>query len=353
VSSSGRRGPGGRSLARGASPARRVRHGGPQVSEVQRARMLNSAVQVVAEYGYGRMSVSRVISGARVSRRTFYDVFSGREDCFLAVFEDALARVEGIVMRAYEADGGGWREKTRAGLSALLGFLDEEPGMRALLIVDVLRAGPRVLERRAQVLERLGAAIGEDCSRSQQLPALTGEGVVGAVFGVIHARVSAKDSGGMLALLPALMGVIVLPYEGPAAARKELQRPIPRISPASKDSRGGTLSVGSPDPLDGLDMRLTYRTLRVLTVIGDQGMRGSGLSNREVADGAGIADQGQISKLLTRLEGLGLIENMRPARHRRDQPTGEPNAWRLAPRGQEVQQATRVDSADDQESEAM
>jgi hypothetical protein len=102
-------------------------------------------------------------------------------------------------------------------------------------------------------------------------------------------------------------------------------------------------------------MRLTYRTLRVLTVIGEQDGDGSsvGLSNREVATAAGISDQGQISKLLTRLEGLGLVENATPIPHRRDQPTGEPNAWRLTVRGQEVAHATRVPSAGGQESDAV
>ena len=70
------------------SPAR---PGGLRVWQVQRARMLHSAVQVVSELGYERMSVASVTGGAKVSRRTFYDVFEDREDCFLAAFDDALA----------------------------------------------------------------------------------------------------------------------------------------------------------------------------------------------------------------------------------------------------------------------
>lgn len=74
-------------------------------------------------------------------------------------------------------------------------------------------------------------------------------------------------------------------------------------------------------------MRLTYRTVRVLTAIAS----GPGASNREVAAAAGISDQGQISKLLARLHGRGLIEN-RGGEHSK----GEPNAWVLSPRGTEV-----------------
>ena len=90
VMSVGRRRPG---VASAPSSSVSMRHGGVRVAEVQRARMLSSAIQVVSEYGYGRMSVARVTGGARVSRRTFYDLFEDREDCFLAVFDDAMARV--------------------------------------------------------------------------------------------------------------------------------------------------------------------------------------------------------------------------------------------------------------------
>lgn len=77
-------------------------------------------------------------------------------------------------------------------------------------------------------------------------------------------------------------------------------------------------------------MRLTYRTLMVLSAIATR----PGSSNREIADGAGVSDQGQISKLLGRLERLGLIENTGLGHIK-----GEPNAWRLTHKGTEVEQA--------------
>jgi chromosome segregation and condensation protein ScpB len=75
----------------------------------------------------------------------------------------------------------------------------------------------------------------------------------------------------------------------------------------------------------------------VLAAIGELGGRGSGPSNREIADAAGISDRGQISRLLKRLDGLGLIENTgaRPSR-------GKPNAWGLTAKGAEVQRKLEV-----------
>ena len=79
-------------------------------------------------------------------------------------------------------------------------------------------------------------------------------------------------------------------------------------------------------------MRLTYRTVRVLMVIAEQ----PGASNREIAEGSGIADQGQISKLLDRLARLDLVENRRRG-------AGEGRRQRVAPDAarREVERATR------------
>jgi AcrR family transcriptional regulator len=305
------------------------RRGDVLVSQTQRSRMLSSALQVLSEHGYDELSVARITSGAGVSRRTFYDLFEDREDCFLAAFDDALSSVRELMLAGW-GRGRGWREQTRSALLALLVFLDREPGVRSLLIVDALKAGPRVQERRAEVLAELSAHLHQRGSRAKsgrELPELTGEGVVGAVLGVIHTRLLNRHPGSMVELLNPLMGVIVLPYLGPAAAQRELAAPAPEL-PVSV-----TRTARPVDRPGGMPMRITYRTLMVLAVIAEH----PGASNRWIADQAGVSDQGQISKLLARLEGLGLVENTSAS-----QPSGEPNAWHLTPRGQQVQQATQA-----------
>jgi AcrR family transcriptional regulator len=313
---------------RGAAGSVLSRRGDVLVSETQRSRMLSSAVEVLSEYGYGEMSVSRITSGAGVSRRTFYDLFEDREDCFLAAFDDAVLRARELMLAAW-ATQRGWCEQTRAVLLALLSFLDREPGVRSLLVVDALKAGPRVQARRAELLYELSAALQQSGSRAKparELPELTGEGVVGAVLGVIHTRLSARRPGSMVDLLNPLMSVVVLPYLGPATAQRELSRPAPKAPATQRVTRRNSFR-----PLTAAPMRITHRTLLVLAVIGER----PGASNRQIADLAGIADQGQISKLLSRLEGLGLIKNTSEG-----QPSGEPNAWHLTSHGQQLQHAT-------------
>jgi AcrR family transcriptional regulator/DNA-binding MarR family transcriptional regulator len=300
------------------------------VTEIQRSRMLTAAMQAVEEVGYARMTVAQVIGRAKVSRKTFYDVFVDREDCFLAAFDQAIAQARALVINAYTLESG-WREGMRAGLARLLTFMDEEPGLARLCVVEALGAGARVLESRAAVLDELAEIVDRGRSAGNSVrepPEVTAEGVVGAVFAVIHTRLLEGGKEPLSKLLAPLMSMIVLPYMGARAAGKELARPAPMTRKATQLSGRS----GSRDPLEGLDMRLTYRTVRVLVVIGGR----PGASNREIAEGSGIADQGQISKLLTRLRRLDLVENRGEG-----QAKGAANAWYLTERGAEVERAAR------------
>jgi len=292
--------------------------------------MLAAAVEAVGEVGYSRMTVAQVISRARVSRKTFYDVFTDREDCFLAAFEQALGQASSIAREAYQSEST-WRDGIRAGLARLLMFMDEEPGLAKLCIVEALGAGERVLDRRAKVLDELAVVIDrgrEATNATREPPEVTAEGVVGAIFAVLHTRVLEQGAEPLTDLLNSLMSMIVLPYLGARAAGRELGRPSLEI-PA--DTRPQA-PARHKDPLEGLNMRLTYRTVRVLMVIAEH----PGASNREIAEGSGIVDQGQISKLLNRLARLKLVENLGEG-----QEKGAANAWHLTARGAQVERATR------------
>ncbi len=281
-------------------------------------------VEECALHGPAKVTVAGVVERAGVSRRTFYEVFEDCEDCLLAALQEGLRRASEHVIPAYR-HGGRWSEKVRAGLSALLEFLDTEPVMGRLLIVGSLAAGPRAVESRRGVLACVIAAIDEGRTESKTAKRplrLTAEGVVGGVLSILHARLSAEDPGELLELTGPLMSMIVMPYLGTAAANRELERAMPE----RRQSRIPSTS----DPLRDLGLRLTYRTVRALLSVAEH----PGSSNREIGEAAGIADQGQMSKLLWRLERSGLVHNtgLGPG-------TGAPNVWKLTERGQAIHQA--------------
>jgi AcrR family transcriptional regulator len=330
---------------RPASPAiraRRARGGGrrpaavngsahAQIVEIQRARILAATFDVVCERGIACVSVADIVERSGVSRRTFYEVFSDRDDCFLAAFEAALESARAAALPAYLAEGK-WHERIRAGLVALLSFLDGEPKTAQLLVCESLSGGAKMLRRRTQALALLTDVVEEGRGQVGALdpPPLTAESLVGGALSVIHARLGAGGEP-LVGLTNQLMSMIVLPYLGPSAARKELERPLPALV------RGARETASLSDPFKDAGMRITYRTVRVLKAVAEPGERGVGPSNRMVGERAGISDQGQVSKLLGRLQRIGLISNtgLGPG-------LGAPNEWSLTAKGQELANGIRL-----------
>ncbi len=291
-----------------------------QVAGLQRSRMIAATFEACAEEGAAGLSVADIVGRAGVSRRTFYELFDSCEDCLLAALDQAIAVAGEEVLGAYDARAP-WRTRMRSSLIALLGYLDDQPEAARLLVVESLAAGPRAFELRAHVLARAVAAIDEGreaARKGVEPPPLTAEGIVGGVLAILHQRMLEGARQPLAELLNPLMGMVVLPYLGAAAARAELEQPTPMRAP--RRSPG-------PESLASLDMRLTYRTIRVLQTIAEQ----PSVSNRQVGRVAGVDDPGQISKLLARLQRVGLIENTSPP------VKGAPNAWALTAKGAEVQ----------------
>jgi AcrR family transcriptional regulator len=332
-----------------------------QVAEMQRARLLGAAVVTIGELGYAGASVAHITARARVSRRTFYDLFANREDCLLAVLGDAVERISGEIAAADLAESA-WRDRVRGGLLVVLSFFDREPVLARVCVVDALQGGPRVLAWREDVLAGLARALDEGRREgragSRECTSLTAEGLVGAAFAIVHARIApmssvpagrgeasrsrtqgasrtqyASDRGRgdtqpLVVLLGELMSLIVLPYLGPGAARAEQERSLPPLPPAERLAWDVAADAGGePDLLAEVPMRLTYRTALVLDGIAKH----PGASNRVVGESAGIFDQGQVSKLLARLQRLGLTANTGVGHTK-----GEPNAWSLTPLGVSV-----------------
>ena len=271
---------------------------------------------------------------SRVSRRTFYELFANREECVAAVLEDVLGAIGGELANA-GSDGLGWRERVREGLWVILSFFDREPALARVCVVHALH-GAEVLARREQILACLVAVVDEgrlEGERGGECTLLTAEGLVGAAVAIVYARLSRGERGPLTGLLGELMGMIVLPYLGARAARRERARPLPAAPQRAPRGTAAKPVPAAVDPLGGVAMRLTYRTVRVL-----EGVEGHpGASNRQVSEYAGITDPGQVSKLLRRLERLGLLTNTGSGHAK-----GEPNAWALTEKGVQVTESIRM-----------
>ncbi len=249
-------------------------------------------------------------------------------------FGHVLERLS-VTLEAATARETTWLERLRSGLVAMLGFFDDEPSWARFLVTDTplnaavtLNCKQRLHRMLAALLERAadveqGRANGR-AAASPTLPAtVCGELVVGGVFSVIRASMLEHDGSKLVELAPSLMAFMVAPYLGQAAARAELE---------GRPCGSGETSAAEPGVVRGqalsrvaeLPIRATHRTTLVLRAIGQAPYS----NNREVAQAAGLTDEGQTSKLLARLERRGVIENVGIGAAR-----GEPNAWLLTPQG--------------------
>ena len=263
-----------------------------------------------------------VASHAGVTQSAVTSIFASEQECVLAAVDDGLARLSQTVDEAV-ARKRSWLDRLRAGLVAFLGFLDDEPAWGRLLVLEppledrtlALRAQQRLLGVLTSLLDDGAAQVAGEFLPE---PMLTSEFVIGGAISVVRLQMVKNGGARLVTLAPQLMSFIVRPYLGQAAARAELTG-----SPAGVNGAG----LPTAQMLLQIPIRATHRTTLVLRAI----HTGPRSNNRQVADAAGVADEGQTSKLLRRLERQGLIENVGIGIAR-----GEPNAWLLTPYGENV-----------------
>lgn len=301
-----------------------------EVMDIQRARIVAAAIDTLEGRGYAAMTVAAVIGRARVSRKTFYEVFANRDECFMAAVDEVFTKAHSVASAAYAPESG-WLAATRSSLDSLLCLIDDEPGLARIWFVETLAGPDAVLDYRARATAEMVAAIdrgrGEAGERAQP-PALAAEAAVGGMSHIIYSRLTSESSEPFAALLGPFMYLIAFPYLGAPRARAELRRTSERVSGPQPVTRRRRREL-----LQGMNIRLTHRTIRALDAVSNH----PGASNRVVADECGIQDQGQISKLLARLERRALIENRGLGQRR-----GGTNSWHITERGSEILRTTNV-----------
>jgi DNA-binding MarR family transcriptional regulator len=279
----------------------------PPRIELQRARKLVTAAEAVRRFPFAGLSQ------APGSRELFEDHLEGLETCQLEAFEQTLALAVARASAAYDAQEG-WLDGVRAGLLALLEFFEDEPALARYLVVHSAQAGEAVLTRRSEVLDQIALLLDDERAPARGYPPpLTAQALLSGVLGVLHERLSMRDPGTLAELCNSLMSFIVLPFLGARAARREFARPIEATTTLVEP---GLALWALRDP----GGRLNQRAVSVLTVIGSE----PGLNSRELASRDGVKDEGQMSRLLSRLARFGLIENTREAQRR-----GDVKAWQL------------------------
>lgn len=193
------------------------------VARSQRERLLDAAVDVIAEKGYRATTVADLTKAAGVSRTTFYELFEDKEACFLVAYDTAADVLARRIAGAFEAQEA-WPNRMRAGLTAMLESLAVEPQVARLALVDVGSAGPRAQRRYRAALQRMTPFFDEGrdfAPGGRRLPANTSRMAIGAVTGLVADEIEAGRADRLPALLPEILFATLVPYIGPAAAARE------------------------------------------------------------------------------------------------------------------------------------
>ena len=194
----------------------RGRHAAPRdvVRESQRARMLDAMATAVAEKGYGRVAVADVIERAGVSRKTFYEQFANKEECFLAAYDTEADAVLAAIDEAIGTAAPDWLAAGLAGTERYLAELAARPAFARTFLVEVLAAGPAALARRADVhrrfadqLRRIIDAARRDLPELDEPPPHVFSATVGAVDELVTRHLTEHGPETLAELVPAIVDV--------------------------------------------------------------------------------------------------------------------------------------------------
>lgn len=183
-------------------------------------------IEVVSTRGYPETRVVDVIGVAGVSRKTFYELFESKEDCFLAAYDVLLEGLLEEATDAFESHAGSpWAERVSAALAALLEHLSRHPDEARFAIVEVLAAGPKALARRDSALRQFTGFLEPGRSEtSVELPGITTLAVAGGINELLYSEILHGAVGRLPSRLPDLMFWVALPFLGAEAATAERER---------------------------------------------------------------------------------------------------------------------------------
>ena len=167
----------------------------------QRERLLAGMIAAANSNGYAHANVAAVISQAGVSRRTFYDYFSDRDDCFLAAIADIHERLAAEIGQAVAREAPA--QALQAGITAILQFANREPVLAHYLMSETMGAGARAHSARDEgigeierILERARSGAPTGASTPDLCPRI----VIGAIYRLLSSRLRRSE--------PALSGLI-------------------------------------------------------------------------------------------------------------------------------------------------
>jgi AcrR family transcriptional regulator len=195
---------------------------GASASEVamhQLNRIHDAMLELVAERGYGAVTVRDIARRAGVSTRSFYQHCSGKEECFLAVHDRIAARIL-RALRTSDQEPGGDEQKMMRAIETISRELDRDPRAAHALLLDVYEAGPTAIDRSHQMTRSIESTIGEG-----EATTLVAQGVLAGLTSVAQARLLSGQAFCMSDMARRLVRWALAYFGGSMVDLEELSRP--------------------------------------------------------------------------------------------------------------------------------
>ncbi|MCO5314689.1 MAG: TetR/AcrR family transcriptional regulator [Solirubrobacterales bacterium] len=214
------------------------RHGLPREAVVrsQRERMVEAMITVVANKGYAETTVADIISAAGVSRATFYEQFTDKEDCFIAAYGTVMGRMLEYVAEGFtERRSGEWIDQIRGAIGALLTYFATNPVAARVGIVEGFGAGARARDRYQQAVSSFFPFM--DAARAgspdpERIPPKTARMGVGALSTLMFDEAAAGRADELPARLPEMVYMVVSLYLGREKAREAMKETTRQLEEA-------------------------------------------------------------------------------------------------------------------------
>jgi AcrR family transcriptional regulator len=132
---------------------------------VQRRRLFEAAAAVFARVGYADASAEAISREAGMSKATFYEHFANKEECILALFDEAATEVMRAMIGEANEEPTSYDERIRGGVRAFLEILTQYPESAQTVLVEIIGAGPRAAERRDAILDLFAEGLVRDNNR--------------------------------------------------------------------------------------------------------------------------------------------------------------------------------------------
>jgi AcrR family transcriptional regulator len=185
-------------------------------------------IRIAAEKGLQAATVTEVTEMAGVSEASFYEMFEGKEACFLEAYDAIFDVLVAHMSASFEATAGeDWPRRVVAALRALVELLAAESSIARMAMLEVSAAGGVARARYRAALERFTPFLEEGrlySNQGDELPPGTAGFAVGGATSMIFDEFRAGRGSELEKLLPQLVFAVLMPYLGSEAAEREMKR---------------------------------------------------------------------------------------------------------------------------------